>query len=402
MLFSWEQLKSIAKPSPTKIVLLVLDGLGGLPRAEGVGTELETAQTPHLDELARKAICGLMEPIAPGVTPGSGSSHLALFGYDPVTYMVGRGAIEALGIGAELREGDVAARGNFCTVDGQGVVTDRRAGRISSEKSALLCQKLNQLSAGDGQILVTPVKEHRFVAIFRGVGLSDQIRDSDPQQIGLPPLPIRSLSPQGEKAARLANEFIARAKTILADSHPANMILLRGFSQCPNLPRFEEIYPLKSAAIAPYTMYQGLARLLGMEVLVTGTTLGMELDTLEKHYSDYDFFYIHFKDTDVAGEDGRFDDKVQAIEQVDAMIPRLLALQPDVVIVTGDHSTPAVLKGHSWHPVPFLLFSPWCRPDTVTEFSERACNRGGLGRFPATQVMTLALAHAKKLSKFGA
>lgn len=397
-----EIIKEIAQPSPSKIVLLVIDGLGGLPHPQTGKTELETARTPNLDQLATKGICGLTEPVAPGITPGSSPGHLALFGYDPISYNIGRGVLEAMGIDFELEPGDVAARGNFCTVDETGLITDRRAGRISTERCTELCQLLDGQIIKGVKVFVRPVREHRFVTIFRGEGLIPEVTDSDPQQIGVTPKSVVPLSPKAERLASITNEFVTQAKTILAKHYPANMILLRGFSQHPRFPSLSELYKLKPAAIASYPMYRGLAKLVGMEVLKTGASIEDEFMTLKQNYPNYDFFYLHIKGTDSAGEDGDFKHKVSVLEQIDRTLPELINLKPEVIIITGDHSTPALLKGHSWHPVPFLLYSQWCRPDKVREFSETACASGALGRFPATQVMLLAMANALKLTKFGA
>ncbi|MFQ6122088.1 MAG: 2,3-bisphosphoglycerate-independent phosphoglycerate mutase [Dehalococcoidales bacterium] len=399
---SLELIREIAQPSPSKIVLLVIDGLGGLPDPETGKTELETASTPNLDQLATKGICGLIDPVGPGITPGSSPGHLALFGYDPVSYNIGRGVLEAIGIDFELQPGDVAARGNFCTVDKMGLITDRRAGRISTEKCAELCQLLDGRLIDDVKLFVSPVREHRLIVVFRGDGLVPEVSDSDPQQIGVAPKSVTPLSPEADRLANIANQFVAQAKAILAGHHPANMVLLRGFSQHPHFPSMSEIYKLKTAAIAGYPMYRGLAKLVGMEVLETGTTIEDEFTTLKQNYSNYDFFYLHIKGTDSAGEDGDFERKVRILEQIDKTLPQLIGLEPDVIVVTGDHSTPALLKGHSWHPVPILLYSKWCRPDRVSQFSESACVSGALGRFPATQIMLLAMANALKLTKFGA
>ena len=401
-MFDLELIKPISMSSPTKIILLVIDGLGGLPRPETGKTELETANTPNLDKLAVEGICGLSDPVSPGITPGSTPGHLALFGYDPVSFNIGRGALEAIGVDFDLQPGDVAARGNFCTVDKAGLLTDRRAGRISTEECAELCQLLDGLIIGDIKILVCPVREHRFIAVFRGGDLSPEVSDSDPQQPGVAAKTITALSPEADEMAGIANQFVAQAKVTLAEHLPANMVLLRGFSKRPHFPSLIEIYKLKPAAIASYPMYRGLARLVGMEVLETGTGIGDEFKTLKRNYANYDFFFLHIKETDTAGEDGDFDRKVAVIEQIDNALPELLSVQPDVIVVTSDHSTPALLGGHSWHPVPALLYSKWCRSDKVSEFSESACIAGGLGRFPATQIMPLAMANALKLAKFGA
>ena len=399
---SLELMKQLSRSSPGKIVLLVVDGIGGLPRPETGRTELETARTPNLDALATRGVCGLADPVGRGITPGSAPGHTALFGYDPLTADIGRGVLEAVGIDFDLQPQDVAARGNFCTVDSSGLVTDRRAGRISTEKCTELCQQLDGLTVEGVTVIVRPVREHRFIAVFRGEGLTPQVTESDPQQVGHAPVAVTALSPAAGKMAAVASQFVIRAGEVLASHHPANMVLMRGFSEKPHFETMTEIYKLKPAAIAAYPMYRGLARLVGMDVLDTGPTIEDEFSTLKQRYAAYDFFFLHVKATDSAGEDGDFDRKVKVIEQVDEALPELTGLQPEVIVVTGDHSTPALLKAHSWHPVPVLLYSPWCRPDRATEFSESACVVGGLGRFPATQIMPLAMAHALKLAKFGA
>lgn len=401
-MLSLQQLSELAETTSTKIVLLVLDGLGGLPRPETGLTELETARTPNLDKLARDGVCGMAEPVAAGITPGSGPGHLALFGYDPERFTVGRGALAALGTGFVLEKGDLAARGNFCTMDDRGIITDRRAGRISTEKCSELCRLLDGTAIDGTEVLVSPVKDHRFLAVFRGENLSSELGDSDPQHEGVPPKAVIPRTTQAARAAHVTNEFIARAREKLAGRYPANMILLRGFAHCPDFPSMSEVFKLRPAAIASYPMYRGLAKVVGMDILPTGPAIADELSTLAQHYGSYDFFFVHVKETDMAGEDGDFDRKVKVIEEVDAALPALTGLDPDVIVVTADHSTPALLKGHSWHPVPFLLRSRWCRPDAVEEFGESACAKGGLGRFPAVEIMPLALANAGKLGKFGA
>ncbi len=397
-----EQISMLSHTSASKIVFLVIDGLGGLPQPETGKTELESARKPNLDKLARHSVCGLTIPISSGITAGSTPGHLALFGYDPVKYSVGRGIVEALGIDIQLEHDDIAARGNFCTVDSNEVIIDRRAGRISTEENIELCKMLNKIVIDGVEITVYPVKEHRFVLILRGNGLKSDLKDSDPQQVGLCPKKIEPLSTDAGETAKLVNEFVAQARGKLQKERHANMVLLRGFSQHPNIPGMQDIYKLKPCAIAIYPMYRGLARMLGMRVLDAGNNIAEETEQLLNCYKDYDFFFIHFKNTDSRGEDGDFDAKMQAIEELDAVIPNILKLDPDVFIVAGDHSTPATLAMHSWHPVPFMLNSKWCRPDNVTEFSEPACATGGLGCFPAVDIMPLAMANALKLNKFGA
>ncbi len=397
-----ETLKSLAVKAESKIVLLVLDGLGGLPVEPGGPTALEAARTPNLDRLAAQGVTGLADPVAPGITPGSGPGHLALFGYDPLQYQIGRGVLEALGIDFELAASDVAARGNFCTLDEGGRITDRRAGRISTEVCAKLCGLLDTIQVEGVEIFVRPVKEHRLVVVFRGEGLSDQLTESDPQRLGEAPLKVEAKTPEAERTAGLVNAFIEKARSHLRDKHPANMILLRGLAKHPNLPTYQELYRLRAAAIAVYPMYRGLGKLAGMDALATGPSVKEEFEALRQHWQAYDFFYLHVKGTDTAGEDGNFQAKVAVIEEVDREIPALVALHPDVLVVTADHSTPAALKAHSWHPVPVLLSARFCRPDRAQQFSERECLQGGLGRLRGREILPLALAHALHLVKFGA
>jgi 2,3-bisphosphoglycerate-independent phosphoglycerate mutase len=397
-----ELIQSISRTSPEKIVMLVLDGLGGLPDPRTGKTELETAHIPNLDALAARGICGLSDPIAPGITPGSGPGHLALFGYDPVACNIGRGVLEALGIDIELGAEDVAARGNFCTIDKKGIITDRRAGRISTEKCTELCKLLEGISVKGVDIKVNPVREHRFVVVFRGENLQTGLTESDPSMTGVPPLAIKAEQAKDRHTASIVNEFVAKAADILKNHHPANMILLRGFSKKPKLPTFQEIYKLNPLAITVYPMYRGLARLVGMTIAPKDTTLEEEFKTLKNNFSKYDFFFVHIKWTDTAGEDGAFDRKVKVLEQIDAALPVLTELNPDVLVVAGDHSTPAAFGGHSWHPVPLVICAKYCRTDGVREFSEKACLVGGLGRINAIHIMPLAMANALKLTKFGA
>ncbi len=401
-MLSLEQIRDIAIASEAKIVLLVMDGLGGLPHPDTNKTELDTARTPNLDSLSKRGICGLSEPIAPGITPGSGPGHLAIFGYDPLICTIGRGTLEALGIDFPLKEGDVAARGNFCTVDGDGLVTDRRAGRISTEEATELCQQLAQIHLGGVEALVSPVEGHRFVLVLRGKNLDPNLSDSDPQQIGVPPKEVAAERPEARDTAALANRWVDEARRRLENSHPANMVLLRGFSQRPTFPSMSDVYGLNPVAIATYPMYRGVAKLIGMEVADGGHSIQDEFNTLARLYDQYDFFFLHVKQTDTAGEDGDFDRKVRVIEEVDSLVPRLVDLQPEVIVVTGDHSTPALLKSHSWHPVPFLLAARYCRPDASSAFSESDCARGSLGTFPALGIMPLAMANALRLTKYGA
>jgi 2,3-bisphosphoglycerate-independent phosphoglycerate mutase len=397
-----EILRELAVDNDTKILLLVIDGLGGLPDPETCRSELEEADIVNLDRLAADGICGLTVPVGPGITPGSGPGHLALFGYDPLKYRVGRGVLEALGIDFDLRKEDLAARGNFCTVDGKGLITDRRAGRIDTETCGALCEALSDIKLPGVEVFLQPVREHRFLLVLRGKDLADGISDTDPQRLGVAALPAEPEKPEAKRTAKLLNDFIAQAAKRLADKHPANMLLLRGISKWPDLPHITDISRLNAAAVAVYPMYRGLAKLVGMNVLPTGMTIEDEIVTLQDNWDNFDFFFVHYKTTDSRGEDGNYEAKVTALEEIDRLIPDLRALAPDVFMVAGDHSTPSLLAAHSWHPVPFVLWSKYCRTDAADAFNETACLSGGLGVFPATSVLPLALANAQRLTKYGA
>jgi 2,3-bisphosphoglycerate-independent phosphoglycerate mutase len=397
-------MRELSVKTDSKIVLLILDGLGGLPMDPSGPTELEAANSPNLDSLAARSDLGLSHPVAAGVSPGSGPGHLALFGYNPLRYVVGRGVLSALGVGFELGENDLAARLNFATLDESGKISDRRAGRIPSEKGAELVAMLNENVSLEGvETSVIHEKEYRAVVVVRGEGLSDALADSDPQRVGLEPLPVKPTddSPEAERSAALANAFIEQANEVLRDQHPANTVLMRGFGMHPGLPSFEEIYELDAAAIASYPMYKGLARLAGMELLEEGEGIAGEFDTLRENWDRHDFFFVHIKPTDAAGEDGDFERKAGVIEEVDAQIPGLMDLEPAALAITGDHATPARLKSHSWHGVPFLLSSPYTLP-TAESFGERTCASGSLGAFPAAEIMGLLMGHALKLNRYGA
>ncbi|MFW5689559.1 MAG: 2,3-bisphosphoglycerate-independent phosphoglycerate mutase [Spirochaetota bacterium] len=406
-----ESYREIAQPTKAKTVLLVMDGLGGLPDAEHPETELEFAKTPNMDALAAAGITGLHEPVATGVTPGSGPGHLALFGYPPTRYFVGRGVLSALGVDFDLEPGDVAARGNFCTIDDEGVITDRRAGRISTEKNEELCEILSGIELDGATAFVRTVKEHRFLLVLRGEGLGSDVEDTDPHETGKRPRDPSAGDTTSARTAKLLEAFLAAAREKLADHNPANMVLLRGFSSLPDWPTMEQSYGVRAAAIAAYPMYKGVGRLLGMDVYDAEATMESKIALVRDHWDEHDFFFVHVKKTDSHGEDGAFVEKVQVIEEVDTALPDLLALGVDVICITGDHSTPAAMKAHSWHPVPALIWSRVgkdagganIRPDEVRTFGERACMAGSLGpRFEGHALLPLAFAHAGCFDKFGA
>jgi 2,3-bisphosphoglycerate-independent phosphoglycerate mutase len=391
-----------------KLVLLVLDGVGDLAtREQGYLTPLEAAVTPNLDALSKDSAQGRMIPVAPGITPGSGPGHVALFGYDPIEYQVGRGVIEALGLGLELKAGDVAARANFCTLDAKGIVTDRRAGRIDTpvceELCALLAQKVKKIGATE--VIIKPGKGHRFVVVFRGAGLEGPLTDADPHREGLPvpdAKPVNPKSAKAKKAAKLVAEFYKAALPVIAQKKPANGFLLRGIAHQPAIPGFQERYGLRPACIAVYPMYKGLAQLVGMTKLEGAQTIGEQFERYLAEYDNYDYFFIHYKYTDMHGEDGNFAAKRRAIEELDAALPILLRKRPDVLVITGDHSTPCAVKGHSWHPQPVLLHSPISGSDKLERFTETGANSGSLGVFEAKYLIRLMQANARMFDKFGA
>ena len=404
-------LKGLIKKNDSKILLIVLDGLGGLPVKEG-RTELELASTPNLDELVKKSATGMHIPVDYGITPGSGPGHLGLFGYDPLKYQIGRGILEALGLGMEVRNTDIAVRGNYATVkyeNGTPVVIDRRAGRIPTEENRRVTQKLQEnLKEIDGvQIIIKPGMEHRFAVIFRFPEPlpqgSDEINDTDPQEVGKSPLEARGKNPNAERVAEVVNKFVEKAAQILKDEPKANYVLLRGFSRKPDIPTMEERFGVRPCCVAVYPMYKGLASLVGMDIIeFSGSTIQDEIDAVKRVWDEYDFFFVHIKKTDSYGEDGNYGGKIKVIEEFDRYLPKFLELNPNVVAITGDHSTPSVIKGHSWHPVPLLIHSPYVLGETSERFTERECLKGELGIIPAQKIMQLLLANAGRLKKYGA
>jgi 2,3-bisphosphoglycerate-independent phosphoglycerate mutase len=397
-------MKRLSIASSKKIILLVIDGLGGLPSQTEDLTELEAAEAPNLDKLASEGTLGQTIPIRPGITPGSGPAHLALFGYDPLKYEVGRGVLEATGIGMHVMKGDVAARGNFCTIDKKGNILDRRAGRISTEEAIPIVSKLNEIKIDGVEIEVSHVKEYRFAVVIRGEGLDPSLNDTDPQKIGVPPLEVVADRPSANRAAQIFSNWISEARHVLSDQTKANCLTLRGFSTDPALPQFDDVYTLNAACIAVYPMYKGVSNLVGMKIVrFDGDRPKDEFSALSANWDSHDFFFVHIKKTDSKGEDGDYDGKVAEIAAVDSALPALLDLKPDVLVVTGDHSTPSQMRVHTWHPVPTLLWAPkTARPDDQKAFGERSCVRGGLGTLPATDLMPLMLAHAGRLEKYGA
>ncbi len=385
------------------IVLLVMDGVGDIPDDRG-RTPLEAARTPNLDRIARKASLGRTIPIAPGVTAGSVAGHLALLGYDPMAVKIGRGPIDALGVGVDLQPGDVVMRGNFATVK-DGIVIDRRAGRLPGDTAAELCFALNaklrfKFEGIETQIAQTA--EHRFVLHLRGNNLSPQITDTDPGQNGLPAKPCRANAPQAARTAEIVN-IVAKAAADFLMINRANAILLRGAGARPHLASFNDHYGLNAMAVATYPTYRGIAAACGMELYPmmpsdAHDAINFAVSALQGP-NKHQFIFIHYKNTDTAGEDGNFDAKVAAIEHLDAALKPLVDQPPDVLVVAGDHPTPVAMRGHSWHPVPLMIASKWTPGGKNQRYTERQCADGELGTIKATDVMALAMGHAKRLRK---
>ena len=394
-------IRRLSQPADTKVILCVLDGLGGLPGPRG-RSELEEADTKNLDRLAEQGSVGRTLPVGYGVTPGSGPGHIALFSYDPLVYEIGRGALEGTGIGFDLGPNDIAARGNLCNLDADGKITDRRAGRMPTEQTAEVCAMLRQIKLPGVEVFVEPVQDQRFVLVLRGEGLSDQLVETDPQREGVPPITATATSPAGERTAQLAQQWIAAAEEMLKGRERGNGVLLRGWSPRPDMPPFPELWKLRAAAVTVYPMYRGVAKLLGMDSIEGAHNFAEEVELVRKHWDDYDFFFVHYKYTDSAGEDGDFRRKQEAITAFDEALPGLLDLKPNVLVVTGDHSTPASMAAHSWHPVPLLIWGDMVRTDAVTRFSEIQAAQGEIGTIPAKEVLPIAFAHAGRLAKYGA
>ncbi len=395
-------LATLVQPATTKILLVVLDGLAGYATADR-GTELEEAATPNLDALAAAGSSGLLDPVGPGITPGSGPAHLALFGYDPFDYHLGRGALSAAGLGVTLHPGDVAARGNLATIDALGVITDRRAGRLGDLEALEVVRLLNdQVSIPGVEVLFVHEAQHRVLVVFRGPGLEPHVDDTDPQKVGCPPLAPMAQVRSANHTAEVVAELDRQARSILADQPQANALLLRGLDSHRQLPSVQERYGVRAAAIAVYPMYRGIGSLVGMQVVGPPATLDEQLVLLKEHWNDFDLFFLHHKPADSAGEDGNFEAKVMAIEALDAVVPNLVDMGPDVVAVTGDHATPSQMAAHSWHPVPVVIGADLVGRDDATRFGERWARAGALGRRPARELMPIMLSCAGRLAKYGA
>lgn len=394
-------LRPLLAPNDSTIVVVLMDGLGGYADADGP-SELEAASTPHLDELASEGSTGLVEIVGPGITPGSGPGHLALFGYDPIEFELGRGALSAAGLGVELGHGDVAARGNLCTLNADGTIADRRAGRIASADAAPLVDLLQREVSIDGvEVVLRHEREHRMLVVLRGEGLDARIADTDPQALGVPPRAPRALDPAADRTVEVLVELDDQIRSILSEE-AAHAVLMRGFDTHTALPTMADRYGVDAAAIAIYPMYRGIARLLGMTVTDRPDDLNDQVRQLADSWSSHDYFFVHHKATDAAGEDGDRAAKIEAIEAVDAVVPALRSLDPDVIMVTGDHATPPQMRAHSWHPVPVLMHGERVGRDGTDRFGETSCRGGMLGLRPMSHMMPLMLAAAGRLAKYGA
>ncbi len=405
-----------------RILLIIFDGLGDRPVKElGSKTPLEAAPKANLDWFANNGMNGLLDPIGPGIRPGSDTSHLALFGYDPLEVYTGRGPFEAAGVGIELQRGDVAFRCNFASVDENRVLTDRRAGRIK-DGTDKLAESLDGMKLGRVKVLFRAGTEHRAVLVLRGKGLSPKVTDTDPHEEGQKIPESKPLEPKAKATAKALNAFTRRAYDILSEhpvnkarvakgEAPANMVVARGAGIAPDLPPISEKLGVKAAGIAGVALIKGMFRAVGMDVLeVKGATGGLDTDMVAKAEAalkaleTYDLVVVNVKAADLCGHDGRSADKIKVIERIDQMMGHFKAnLPPDVIFAfTADHSTPVAVMDHSGDPVPVTIYGDGIRVDEVPHFDERSAAHGSLGRIRGRDLMPILLNQANRTEKFGA
>ncbi|QKQ99801.1 2,3-bisphosphoglycerate-independent phosphoglycerate mutase [Metallosphaera tengchongensis] len=410
-----------------KILLIVGDGLGDRQVTQLKGkTPLEAADKPNIKSILNSSIMGLMDPIGPGIVPGSDTSHLAIFGLDPYKYYKGRGSFEALGAGATLNEGDVAFRGNFATVDSEMRIIDRRAGRKIDEAADLVRELNDKINEIEGvKVRFYKGTEHRVSVVLSGDAMSDKVSDTDPHEVGSRVLQSRPIdsSPGSEKTAKIVNALTQRIYQVLSESPinnkrkaeglpPANIILLRGASIHSELPKLKDYTGLKGAAVSATALIKGVSKSLGMEVITPpGATGGIDTDYMAKAdaaikllESDYDLVFLHVKATDAASHDGLVSEKVRAIEMIDRVIGKIFDIYGTdlVLLFTGDHATPVELKEHSGDPVPILLYAPVnIIPDELGGFDERQARHGSL-KIIGLNIINLLLNYSNRASKYGA
>ena len=404
-----------------KVVLVIIDGLGDRPISELKDqTPLEAANTPNLDYFATNGITGIMNAIDVGIRPGSDTSHLAIFGYDPETHYTGRGIFEAAGIGMELKKGDIALRGNFATVTEDLIIVDRRAGRI--ENVSKLADALNGMKIDGVRFFVKAGVMHRAGVVLRGSNLSHMVSDNDPHEVGVKVKQVKALdnTEEAKFTASVINKFLEEAHKILKEHEvnkkrrkerllEANYILLRGASKLTHFEPFEKKYKLKACCIAGAGLYKGIAKVLGMDVLqvkgATGTAntdINAKFIAAKKALAKYDFVFVHIKYADNYAEDGNVFGKLKFIEKIDDALIHLIGIKDTLIVITADHSTPCKLKAHSGDPVPIVMFGEGVRTDKVKEFNERSCMQGGLGRIKGKDLMNEILNLIGKAKLYGA
>ncbi len=398
-----------------KGILIVCDGLGDL-REKGK-TPLQAAKTPNMDRLAEHGACGLMHTIGRGIIPGSDTAHLQLFGYSTEKYYTGRGTFEALGVGIELEEGDVAFRCNFATVDEKMKILDRRAGRISTSFAKKLEQDFQNIEIDGAKVIFKASVEHRGALVLRGKGLSHKVGDTDPHSLTrlLVSKPLEG-TPEAKKTAKILNEFTKLSHEKLNSNPlnegrelPANILLSRGPGIFSKAPPMEEKFGIRSACVAGGALYKGVAKFVGMDILkvkgATGakdTDLNSKADAVVSALNEYDFVFLHIKATDSFSHDGDFGGKKKFIEKIDSeVLPKLMETGANIMI-TGDHTTPCRIGDHSSHPTPFLMNGELVRHDDIKKFDEFSCANGSLGHLFGKDVMNMMVSLMGKAHIYGA
>lgn len=403
---------------------MIIDGMGDRPLKElGYKTPLEAAITPNMDKMAENGICGIMDPIKPGIRPGSDTSHISILGYDPYEVYTGRGPFEAAGVGVDVLPGDIAFRCNFSTADEDGIIIDRRAGRIR-EGTEELARSINGINIDqDVEVIFKESTGHRAVLVLRGNGLSDQVSDADPKHEGKAPKMVVAIdgSQEANKTANILNKIVKKSYEVLknhplnlkridAGKPPANIIIPRGAGAVPNVQPFGEKYGLKPVCIAETGLIKGIAKIAGMELVdIKGATGGIDTNLenikngiIETASKDYDFMLINVDGADEAGHDGQMDEKIKFIEKVDVVIGELMRIEDIYFILTADHSTPISTMDHTGDPVPIVICGPEVRVDDVKNFNERSVTKGGLCRIRGNNIMDILMDLMNLSTKFGA
>jgi 2,3-bisphosphoglycerate-independent phosphoglycerate mutase len=397
-----------------KILMIILDGASDRP-VNGI-TPLQHAETPNLDEIASLGISGIIDPIAPGIRPGSDVAHLSLLGYDPYEVYTGRGPFEAAGVGIDVKPGDIAFRCNFATVD-NGIAVDRRAGRIRGTKE--LAKAIGEVKIDDVEIIFKGSTEHRAAMVIRGDGLSQDVIPNDPAEDGRHVCKIEAINPEAERTAKILNKFVEETEKILEEHEinrerrekgepPANYILFRGVGEAPKLERFDERYGLKGGVIAAVALVIGIGRMCGMEYIKTEGATGdvhsdvrMKMKNAVRALEDHDFILMNIKGTDEMGHDGDFLGKSDFIQRIDESLAEIMDIGA-LVVITADHSTPVSVGGHSADPVPVVMKGEGVRVDDVKAYDEISSAKGGLLRIRGMNLLPILADLTNRAKKFGA